>query len=288
MVHTRSTDGNLLPDVSTNDVSETHDDILETHESMVNINVNTVDACTFDEIMQTFKEKIGWLEQALETNKSFIDQQIAKHSSEIKNLQTRISYLVNQSIFTDHLIQLHQRKLDDQEQYSRKPNLILDNIEVDENESPDRIMKTLMTKVNGLNLDIKEWEFDRCHRIGSKFTKKDGKTYQKVILRMCSWRCQNEIYKNRKRLPFFITADLTNLRQNAFDNAKDEVQNNPSAQRVVDFIFIDENCKMKIRTKQKKYYGFSTFGEFMSLVNWLDNTIPQTEAEMVGEFQPDL
>ena len=85
---------------------------------------------------------------------------------------------------------------------------------------------------------------------------------------MCSWRCRNEIYANRKRLPFIIFADLTDSRQKAF--AKLE-KDKSSAQRVIQFVFVDENCKFKLETKSSKYYAFSTINEFLTLLSWLDD-----------------
>ena len=160
-----------------------------------------------EELIQPLQDTITKLEKLLDENKNEFTKQLEKHSSEIFNLQVRIQSLENQSIFTHHLIHLHQRKLDDQEQYSRKPNVIIEGIEVKSNETPNEIMEYIKERVNDLDVEIKDFDFDRCHRIGPKYVKENGRTYQRVILRMCSWRSRNIIYVNRKRLPFFVVAD---------------------------------------------------------------------------------
>ena len=173
--------------------------------------------------------------------------------------------------------------MDDHEQYSRKINLKIDNVEIIKNETPTILFDYIKERVNALGLGIKDCEWDRCHRLGPRY-EKNGKTYQKVILRLCNWRSRNVIYKNRKSLPFFVMADLTDSRQKSFEFAKDEILNEVAAQRTIDYVFIDENCKLKVKTKSKKFFAFSTKKEFLSLVCWLDKTIEQTEEIVVGDY----
>ena len=65
-------------------------------------------------------EIICKIEKLLEENKLNFNVELKKLSSEILNLQTRIIYLEENSLFIQHTIKLHTRKLDDNEQYSRK------------------------------------------------------------------------------------------------------------------------------------------------------------------------
>ena len=73
-------------------------------------------------------------------------------------------------------------------------------------------MNFIKDRVKAINLDLNDGDYDHCHRIGHKYNK-NGKTYQRVVLKMCSWRCRNEIYANQKRLAFIISANLTDSRQ---------------------------------------------------------------------------
>lgn len=237
-----------------------------------------------EKLVVPLQEIIKRLENVLEENKVRFSKQLEKHSLVLRNLQTRIINLEDQASFTYHLLKLHKRKLDDYEQFSRKVNLTIDGIEVRLNDSPDVIMEIIKEKVGALELGIRDWEYDRCHRIGKKFSKK-GKTYQCVILKMCSWRCRDIIYNNRKRLPFYVSANLTQARQRTFDFAKHELVNDPSTHRVIDFVFVDENCKLKVKTNSKSYFAFSTINEFLSLVSWLDNNISQSDEVVVGNYE---
>ena len=80
--------------------------------------------------------------------------------------------------------------------------------------------------------------------------------------------------------------------QTTFDFAKEEVDSAPSSQRVIDYVFVDENCKLKVKAKSKKFYGFSTIQEFLSLVSRLDKNIDQSEMVVCsGDFfepEPEL
>ena len=143
-------------------------------------------------------------------------------------------------------------------------------------------MGYLKAEIRKLGIDVKDEDFDRSHRMSTVY-EKNGNMYQPVILRMCSWRARNEIFKNRKKLPFFVKADLTKLRQLSYDWAVDDLKNSNSSHKVVDYIFVDENCKLKMKTKSKKYLGFSNFNEYLSLVIRLSKDIPYTGDIIAGD-----
>ena len=72
--------------------------------------------------------------------------------------------------------------------------------------------------------------------------------------------------------------------QKTFEFAKLE-KNKSSAQRVIQFVFVDENCKLKLETKSSNYYAVSTIKECLSLVSWLDDNIDQTEEIVVSDYE---
>ena len=47
---------------------------------------------------------------------------------------------------------------------------------------------------------------------------------------------------------------------------------------------ISTDSRLKVITKSRRYFGFSTVREFLSLVSWLDKNIEQTEKIVVGDF----
>ena len=236
-----------------------------------------------DDVVMPLKEQISKLESFLEIIKLETQNKLIYQAAQISNLQTRISNLEEQTQFMHHLLEINYRRLDDLEQYSRKVNLRLNDIEIFNNDNPLKIMGYIKREVEKLNLDITDKEYDRCHRIGKTY-RKNGKTYQPVILRMCSWRTRNDIYVNRKNLPFFVGADLTSERQRMFDWAKKDLKECVSSQKVVSYVFIDDNCKMKMKTASGKYLFFSTWNEYLSLVIRLNKNIPYTDEVVIGDY----
>ena len=127
---------------------------------------------------------------------------------------TKVEYLETGVKFNRHIALMQDRKRDDQEQFSRKVNLKLVGIEVQSNDSPEIILTKIKEEVNGLVLPIPDVEYDRCHKIGRKYTR-NGKTCQDVLL--SSAFGELAIYftdiVNRKSFSFKVLPDLTTGRQ---------------------------------------------------------------------------
>ena len=56
--------------------------------------------------------------------------------------------------------------------------------------------------------------------------------------------------------------------------------NVPSVSDVVDFIFADVNCKLKLKPKTNRFFGFNSYVEFLNLVerlkeDSLDDEVPE-------------
>ena len=172
----------------------------------------------------------------------------------------------------------HERKIDDEEQYSRKINLLIKGIEVEIKETPATILKKIQVGISSANLVVPEYEFDRCHRIGKKYTK-NGKTYQSVLLKLALWRTRNFLYQNRKLLPFKIYADLTRRRKSLLDFAKFKIENGQNLEsgdhceaisRSLNFVFCDLNCRLKVKSKNNRFYSFKSEEEFYGIILKID------------------
>ena len=142
---------------------------------------------------------------------------------------------------------------------------------MEENDSPEVILQRIKDEVNALNIDIPDNAYDKCHRNGAR-KQFNGRTYQSVLLKMCFWKDRNSIYQRRKDFNFKVYPHLTSRRKEIIDFAIQEVkEGGESIDRVVDFVFVDKNCKIKMRTKSGKFYGFNSCLEFLNLISWLDS-----------------
>ena len=115
----------------------------------------------------------------------------------MEKLQTRINVIESRCALNENLIYLQGRKIDDNEQYSRKNNLKLVVIQLKQRDNPRELMEYIQKTVAELEIDVQKFDFDRCHRIG-KLYKPKGVTYQNVVLRLRSWSARDNIYKRRK------------------------------------------------------------------------------------------
>ena len=162
-------------------------------------------------------------------------------------------------------------------------------IELKRSDNPRELMEHIQKTVAEHEIDVQQFDYDRCHRIG-KIYKYKGVTYQNVLLRLRSWTARDIIYKKRKELPIKIQADLTTRRSELLDYANDHVSIDPMAKELVEFVFCDENCKMKIFSKSKRFFPFSSESEFLSILNRLDNETNYSEDFRADEMngRPDL
>ena len=197
--------------------------------------------------------------------KKFFAQKLKCQQAVITNLQTRLQKVEERVLYNVHATELHERKLDDLEQVSRKINLRLRGIKVENQDSPENIMITIKEQAKALDLDIPECEYDRCHRIGRKF-KVNGTTFQDVLLKLCFWRTRDLLYKNGKRFNFKIFADLTQRRTELLEFARNLVEDDEVTKRAVEFLFGDQNSKLKVFSKSKLFYSFSSWEEFMNII----------------------
>ena len=105
--------------------------------------------------------------------------------------------------------------VDELEQYSHKNCLLLHGVQENENENTDDIV--LKTMAEELDIEIKENDLDRTHRIGNR-NRKDGKL-QAIIVKFTT---QNNIYSNKKKLKgknFLITESLMSRRYHLLKEA---------------------------------------------------------------------
>ena len=155
---------------------------------------------SLEDILKPFKENIDVLDKALSEIKRFVQAKFDHQKIIVDNLLTRVENLETGVKFNRHIALMQDRKMDDQEQFSRKVNLKLVGIEVQSNDSPEIIFTKIKEEVNELMLPIPDVEYDRCHRIGSKYTRY-GKTCQDILIKFCFWRTRDIFYRQRK---FFL------------------------------------------------------------------------------------
>ena len=87
-----------------------------------------------------------------------------------------------------------------------------------------------------------------------------------------------------------VIADLTNRRDNLLKHAKYQINNDPNISELVDYVYCDANCKMKVVSMSKKTFAFNSEIEFHNIVTRLDKEATATEEFLKDEMEgrPDL
>ena len=210
---------------------------------------------------EALEERIEIISRSLKDIHDLLAKSIEDRNLEITKLQTRINVLECQVKLGQHFALLHERKMDDMEQLSRKVNLRLVGIEVCRNDSPFELMSKIEKDLEENEIELPSSEIDRCHRVGPRYIY-NGKTYQDALIKFDFWRSRDTMYQNRKKNGFRVFADLTSRSAGILDQAKHDVINVPSVSDVVDFVFADVNCKLKLKSKTNRLF-------WIQLICWI-------------------
>ena len=252
---------------------------------------------SFEEILRPLRESIKSFTDILDgIEKKFEDRlrrqedQLRSQAAIFKSLINRIETLERKSEFAAIMHDLNKRKIDDQEQFSMKINLRIEGIPLGKNETPATIMSEIQARIKAAGLKIPAHHFDRCHRNGVK-KEFNGVSNQSVLLKMCFWRDRDIIYSNRKKLEFKVYPQLTRRRAEILSFAKDRVQEMESDKNI-DFVFVDRNCKLSVRSNSGKFHVFNSKVEFMNIVSWISSNdadeIHDEWFEKFNDLEPTL
>ena len=255
------------------------------------------DKDSFGSILTPLREKLTEVFTLISDIEKRFDERFNRHDKIISNLLTRIEYLESRSEYSIHLANLNKRKIDDNEQQSKKSNLLIEGIPVERNENPTKLLERIKAHISSFCIGVPDNAYDLCHRVGRRHTStniikkpvvaeepetqenvgvpdvtENSETsetivHQSILLKM-SYRCfRHIVYHHRKMFTEFrVYPQLTNRRRDLLFFAQDEIRN--SYHENVHFVFADKNCKLKIRTKSGRFFGFNSKEEFLSLLNW--------------------
>ena len=228
--------------------------------------------------LETRIENLESLETRIENLESLetrIENLEAK--TQIKNLESlesRIENLEADNKYAGIRHDLLARLVDDQGQYSRKINLIVDGLRINQGDNDNHIRKVLMKHIENLDLDIDQYDIDRAHRTGRTYQDKNGNQHTPVIVRFTSWRARNCLYEARKKSSLFIKADLTTRRQNLFETALQIFEEDSSLARLIAYVFVDRNCQLSVKTTDGRFLRFNSIEEYKRLPDFIEKTLP--------------
>jgi len=176
-------------------------------------------------------------------------------------------------------INLLWRKVDDMDQYTKRPNLIIDGIPIRRGETPKQIKKAVLAKIDRLKLPIDDCELDRAHRTSQPYTDPNGIRKQPVIARFVSWGARNTLYQARNASKFKYRADLTHDRLSTLSYARSKIDNDANVAETINYVFADKNCRFQASCSDGgRLLSFSTADEFDHLITYLNDTSANNKA----------
>ena len=192
-------------------------------------------------------------------------EKFAALTSARDSLEQKVEDLQHQITVNNVHVDLLRRRLDDTEQYTRRPNLIIDGVRVKRGETPTSLRKTILAEIDWLGIDISDTDIDRVHRHEDPYYDHKGNKVQPLIIRFTTWYARNELYRSRSYSQYRYRADLTSRRQQILDFAHNQRALAPT-RNVVDFVSVDRNCRLIFRSTDGKIHSFSSKAEFKTIV----------------------
>ena len=181
----------------------------------------------------------------------------------VKSLQTSYASLRDEN-------QTLRRDLDDIQQYTRRPNIRIFGIKVEENESIRDLTNNVKKMIVESGIVVPDDCIDRVHRIGLKKKNNSGVEAQPIIVRFSTFRDRTIVYKGRndmkKKFKCGISVDLTKSRLSLLNNAKkvmDEALD--SSNDYIKFVYSDINCQLRAFTANSKHLPFNSISELEKL-----------------------
>ena len=213
-------------------------------------------ALSKDTVSQMISDAVTEKDELLKIVESLLitrDVRISDLESKVSNLESEnisLNKSVNQLTNDLHLVDIRidqvTRIADDQNQYSRKQNIIIDGLKIKRSDTDKHIRNLVLAQIRRLDLDIDDYEVDRAHRIETAYHDKNGKPHIPIVVRLTSWYARNEIYEARhefRKSNIYIRPDLTARRKDLLSDAEDIIsEENSGASNLIEFVFVDRNC----------------------------------------------
>ena len=204
-----------------------------------------------------------------------LEEDIESLRGKIHDLQRNVDWLSSAKRVSDCLHKLMLRKIDQNEQYSRKQNLIVNGMRIAKQDNDDTIRNKFLDEIERLKVNIQDFEVVRAHRTGHPYTDQDGNRCTSVIIRFSTWRSRDLVYQVRKSSRFFFSADLTEDRTQILKEAQRKIYEEGSlAKKLTKFVCADRNCNLMLGSVDGRFKIFNSIEEFDKLLLFIEDSQP--------------
>ena len=193
--------------------------------------------------------------------------------SDFDSLKKRVEILESSLIIANNCQKLLLQKVDDNDQYSRRLNLIVRGLPVLKSATDEDIRRLVIAEIQQLQLPLTASDIDRAHRIRKPFKDKHGKLQVPVIVRFTSWYARNLVYSKRLTSNVFWSADITDRRNELLTEAKKIISNEgSSAHKVVKSAVVDRNCRLVLISRDGRIFSFNSHIELHRAIQHIEDS----------------
>ena len=174
------------------------------------------------------------------------------------------------SVLRDDNVNL-RRRVEELEQYTRRPNVRLFGIPTVLNETSTDVENFVKNMLVHYGTDISPASIDRAHRVGKRKKNRSGIEVQAIIVRFTTFRDRTKFYKLRKQLKekgatfSSICLDLTYERLGLLNQARDIIADVES----IKFAYTDINCNLRVFTVGGDHKLFKSIEGLQSIITGL-------------------
>lgn len=213
--------------------------------------------------IDSIADDVASLKEEVDQQKLLIKEQndiIAKLKEELQNIKGQLVTVQSDALLSQHVNSLLSRKIDDNEQYSRRNCIIIDGLDTEPTDSEEAIkvkVKDMLKEDLHVDDTIID-DIDRAHQIASFV---DGK--QSVIVKFNTFTSKKNVLKKRGQLPRskFIKSSLTKRRKNLLGYTKHII----STCKYIKHAYADMNCQLKVviegSTGKNHHVSFNSYDE---------------------------
>ena len=234
---------------------------------------------TVKSVAQKLDSENALLRAELAKMKLDFEERLALSDKKIENLSARLVLTESTVALQKNTIEvlqgqisLQRDKIENQDQYTRRPNLRINSVELPKagvSETNDDVLNIVKAVCKDLQVPLQPHDIFRAHRVGPKKTEENGRRHQAVIVRFRSWQTRCALYKARPTrqrprkstapAPFgyrSINLDITPDRYTLLEKAKELINEQfPDNSKV--FAYPDVNCNLAVRLADNNVKFFS-------------------------------
>ena len=192
-----------------------------------------------------------------------LEAKVVERDTQVLNLEAKIVQRYATIAMLEESVSVLQSETDSLEQYGRRINFRVENIEQREDETDESLQEQVITTLQGAGAEIHNRDIFHMHRIGRpRLRQLDGKMAGQVIVRVNNWHTRTNVHLSRNAARASghpVKQDLTTRRHNLIGEALDAIKSWRN-QPIPVYAYANINCAPTIR-RGRESMKFITDGQ---------------------------